>query len=279
MANFAPLACYILTYRAERALPQSGADHRLNNLLTVLVWLRRIPELVVILVEQDSTPTLNTAELAPHLAGVNYQFAYNPGPFNKSWGLNVGARMSNTGIVGFGDADVICGDVVASVKACMERVNAVNCHRRCIDLTEPQSAQVHAGNFDYVPTEAEANGRDQQQEQVVFCGGNFFIRAQTLMELGLWDERFLGWGGEDDAMSFKLQRARVSAMEFDSRPAIHLHHARAAPKVGGAPPHADYVNNVRLVQRYRDYADDELSRLYEVGRQIHGNANKYRPMP
>ena len=99
------------------------------------------------------------------------------------------------------------------------------------------------------------------------------------MELGMWDERFLGWGGEDDAMSLKLQRARVSAMEFDSRPAVHLHHARAAPVVGGAPPHVDYTNNVRLVQRYRDYADDELLRLYEVGRQIHGNPNKYRPMP
>ena len=33
-------------------------------------------------------------------------------------------------------ADVICGDVVESVKACMERVIAVNCHRRVIDLTE-----------------------------------------------------------------------------------------------------------------------------------------------
>ena len=279
MANIAPLACYILTYRAERGQPHSPASHRLNNLLTVLAWLRRLPELAVILVEQDSTPTLNSALLAPQLQGVNYQFVYNPGAFNKSWGLNVGARASTTAVVGFGDADVICGDVVESVKACMERVIAVNCHRRVIDLSESQSAEVRAGNFDYLPNVTEANGRDTQHEHVVFCGGNFFIRAQALMELGMWDERFLGWGGEDDAMSLKLQRARVSAMEFDSRPAVHLHHERAAPVVGGAPPHVDYANNVRLVQRYRDYADDELLRLYEVGRQIHGNPNKYRPMP
>ena len=68
-------------------------------------------------------------------------------------------------------------------------------------------------------------------------------------------------------------------MEFDSRPAVHLHHDRSAPAAGGAPAHADYINNVRLLQRYRDYTDEEISRLYEIGRQVHGNMNKYRPLP
>lgn len=277
MVNITQLACYILTYRAERVGHE--LTHRLANLIAVLSWLRRFPELAVILVEQDRTPTLNVPEMSPHLQGVNYQFVYNPGAFNKSWGLNVGARCANTDVIGFGDADVICGDMMESVKACLERVVAVNCHRRVIDLSEPQSALVRAGHLDYLPDAAAAAGRDKQQEHVVFCGGNFFIRRQAILELGLWDERFLGWGGEDDAMSFKLQRARVSAMEFDSRPAIHLHHDRAAPAVGGAPPHADYGNNVRLLRRYRDYSDEELFRLYEIGRQVHGNMNKYRPMP
>ncbi len=277
MATITPSTCYILTYRAE---PRGHAiNRRLDSLTTVLSWLRRFPELAVILVEQDRTPTLNVAEMSPHLQGVNYQFVYNPGAFNKSWGLNVGARCANTDVIGFGDADVICGDMMESVKACLERVVAVNCHRRVIDLSEPQSALVHAGDYDYVPPANEATGREKQQEHVVFCGGNFFIRRQAFLELGLWDERFLGWGGEDDAMSFKLQRARVSAMEFDSRPAVHLHHERAAPAVGGALAHADYGNNVRLLQRYRDYTDEEISRLYEMGRQVHGNMNKYRPLP
>ncbi len=246
--------------------------------MTVLLWLRRFPELAVILVEQDCAPTLNVAELSPYLQGVNYQFVYNPGAFNKSWGLNVGARCANTDVIGFADADVICGDVVEALTACRERVVAVNCHRRVFDLSESQSARVRAGNYDYVPDAEAALAREKQQEHLVFCGGNFFIRRQAFLELGLWDERFLGWGGEDDAMSYKLQRARVSAMEFDSRPAIHLHHERAAP-VLGEPAHADYANNVALLQRYSDYSDEELSRLYEIGRQVHGNANKYRPLP
>jgi hypothetical protein len=279
MASITPSACYILTYRAERTESRRGViNYRLANLTSVLSWLRRFPELAVILVEQDRTPTLNVDDMSPHLQGVNYQFVYNPGAFNKSWGLNVGARCANTEVIGFGDADVICGDMVESLKACIDRVVAANCHRRVIDLSAPQSALVHAGNHDYLPSADEAHARAKQQEQVVFCGGNFFIRRQAFLELGLWDERFLGWGGEDDAMSLKLQRARVSAMEFDSRPAIHLHHERAAPAVGGAPPHADYGNNVRLLQRYRDYSDEEVSRLYEIGRQVHGNVNKYRPL-
>lgn len=279
MENINKSACYILTYRAGRARVASAHNHRLDNLTTVLAWLRRFPALAVILVEQDSTPTLNVAEMLPHLQGINYQFAYNPGPFNKSWGLNVGARCANTDVIGFGDADVICGDVMESVQACLERVIAVNCHRRTVDLTAAQSMLVRSGNHDFLPTADVSREREQQQEHVVFCGGNFFIRRQAFLELGLWDERFLGWGGEDDAMSHKLQRARVSAMEFDSRPAIHLYHERAAPLVGGAPPHANYAMNVQLVQRYRDYPDVELSRLYEIGRQVHGNPAKYRPLP
>ena len=92
--------------------------------------------------------------------------------------------------------------MMESVKACFERVVAVNCHRRVIDLSATQSALVRAGDYDYLPGAHEANGRETQNEQVVFCGGNFFIRRQAFLELGLWDERFLGWGGEDDAMSF-----------------------------------------------------------------------------
>lgn len=284
MENINASACIILTYRAARppqAAREAGSsiiDSRLGNLQTVLLWLRRFPELAVILVEQDHTPTLNAAEVAPYLQGVNYQFVYNPGAFNKSWGLNVGARCANTDVIGFADADVICGDVVESMTACRERVVAVNCHRRVIDLTEAQSALVRAGNYDYVPNAHDASAREKQQEHLVFCGGNFFIRRQAFLELGLWDERFLDWGGEDDAMSYKLQRARVSAMEFDGRPAIHLYHPRAAPAVG-LPAHADYANNVLLVQRYRDYSDEALSRLFEIGRQVHGNVDKYRPLP
>lgn len=284
MANITASACFILTYRAarvpdaEREQRQSSGNPRLANLQTVLLWLRRFPELAVILVEQDRTPTLNVAEVLPYLQGVNYQFVYNPGAFNKSWGLNVGARCANTDVIGFADADVICGDVMESLNACRERVVAVNCHRRVIDLSASQSALVRAGNHDYIPAEHEALAREKQQEHLLFCGGNFFIRRQAFLELGLWDERFLGWGGEDDAMSYKLQRARVSAIEFDSRPAIHLHHDRTAAIVG-EPPHADYANNVLLLQRYRDYSDEQLARLYEIGRQVHGNMNKYRPLP
>ena len=284
MENINASACFILTYRAtrtsqpERDQGNSSIHSRLGNLQTVLLWLRRFPELAVIVVEQDRTPTLNVPEALPYLQGVNYQFVYNPGAFNKSWGLNVGARCANTDVIGFADADVICGDIVESLAACRERVVAVNCHRRVIDLTESQSALVRAGNYDFVPNAHQALAREKQQEHLVFCGGNFFIRRQAFLELGLWDERFLGWGGEDDAMSYKLQRARVSAMEFDSRPAIHLHHERAAPTVG-MPPHADYANNVLLLQRYREYSDEALSRLYEIGRQVHGNMNKYRPLP
>ena len=78
-------AACIVTYRGA-----PGSDRR-ANLDAVLAWLARSPDLGTIVVEQDTHPRL--APPLPH-PGARVVFAYNAGPFNRAWGLNVGARMS-----------------------------------------------------------------------------------------------------------------------------------------------------------------------------------------
>ena len=90
-------AC-IVTYRGA-----PGSDRR-ANLDAVLAWLARSPDLGTIVVEQDTHPRL--APPLPH-PGARVVFAYNAGPFNRAWGLNVGARMSAAAMLAFGDADVV----------------------------------------------------------------------------------------------------------------------------------------------------------------------------
>ncbi len=261
-------ATYILTYR-ENETPQRRA-----NLDAVIAWLGRFPLINVIVVEQDALPTL-PREL-PH-PQCSVAFAYNPGPFNKSWGLNIGARLAQTPLLGFGDGDLIVGDALMQSYQLLEHsVQAVKPYRRLIDLSEEESLPVRAGDFGRVPTrDANHSNRDGIGERIVFAGGSFVIRRDAFFSLGGWDERFRGWGGEDDALSYRIERTRLSCTELDIAPALHLWHPRPRAATFEQPHYAD---NARLVADYPRYADAQLQRLAEVQVQLVGNINKYRPV-
>ena len=68
----------------------------------------------MIVIEQDVAPTLGDLASFP---GLRTLFAYNPGPFNKSWGFNVGVRAGKGSLLAFGDADVLCRGLPAAVAA------------------------------------------------------------------------------------------------------------------------------------------------------------------
>ena len=86
--------------------------------------------------------------------------------------------------------------------------------------------------------------------------------------------QFVGWGGEDDAMTMKVELARLSTCELDPGPAMHLWHPRAQATTDG---HPDYASNLALLADYARYDEATLARLFEVQRQIHGRRDKYAP--
>lgn len=258
---------YILTWR-------EGEDaSRRANLFAVLAWLAQHPQFEPILVEQDSVPRLGGG--LPH-PGCKHVFAYNPGPFNKSWGLNVGFRHSAHAWLAFADADIVFG---AALDATLEHLEkgywTIKPYRRLIDLDEAESARVRGGEFDFVPDRDDAKpNREGAGEHIVFAGGVFLIARAAFVRMGGWDERFRGWGGEDDAFSYRLERARIPGIELDSRPAVHLAHPRT-PEATFGQPH--YAANRALLEGYRHLEDPQLERFSEIQMQIVGNRGKYRP--
>jgi predicted glycosyltransferase involved in capsule biosynthesis len=260
---------YLLTWRG------GNEPSRLSNLHTVLTWLARaLPEAEVIVVEQDDAPRL--AGPLPHPA-VKVIYAFNPGPFNKSWGYNLAQRHAGTNLLAFADADLLlpARQLQQAVEICASTYAAVNPYRRLIDLTPEESQYVGQGNFDWQPERPlAAQNREAIGERVVFCGGLFLIRRDAFIHLGAWDERFRGWGGEDDAMTYKLERARLPATELDDAPALHLWHPRPREATF---EQAHYAANTALLAEYRGYSDQQLTRLAEVMVQTHGHREKYRP--
>jgi hypothetical protein len=258
----------VLTYR------QCANSSRKANLLAVLQWLATYPAIDVVVVEQDAYPTL-THEL-PH-PRCRVVFAYNPGPFNKSWGFNVGVRQTNATVLVFSDADLIVPETLPkAVQLCLKGYGMVKPYRRLYDLTEDESEAVRsgqgeAGNLD-LP--GRVPGRSAIGEHLVLCGGMFAMRRDAFASLGGWDERFSGWGGEDDAMTYKVQRRRLSTVELDETAALHLWHPRPHADTMGQP---HYLRNKEIFASYKRLSDQSYDRLIEVQQQLFGHREKYRP--
>jgi hypothetical protein len=258
---------YIITYRA------ADDPARRANLEAVLAWLKLQPLAEVIVVEQDAAPTL--ADLAS-FPGLRSLFAYNPGPFNKSWGFNVGVRASKGSLLAFGDADVFSRALPAAVAAARSGSSVVRAFSRLVDLDEAQSDMLRAdlsclGDPSFGAT---APDRTQSDEFPPLCGGLVLFQRQVLALLGGWDERFLGWGGEDDAMDIKVERAGLRGVMLKESPGFHLAHRRAR-RPGEDPGHR---NNLALLRQLRAMPDEALRRMCEVTLQLAGNPEMHRPM-
>lgn len=242
--------------------------------MAVLAWLAHYPMFDVVLVEQDTAPRLKGP--LPH-SQCRHVFAYNPGPFNKSWGFNIGYRFSNLPWFAFGDADVIVGKALPETLSYLAiGYQAIKPYRRLIDLDAHETAHFADGDFDWIPERPAlaAENREADGEFIVFAGGVFLITRAAFMRMGGWDERFRGWGGEDDAMSYKIERSRMPSIELDQRAGVHLWHERSPALTSG---HAHYASNCAVLEDYRRLSDAELVRFSEIQLQIIGERDKYRP--
>jgi hypothetical protein len=262
-------ASCILTYRQG----EGRDDPRRANLDVVLARLAQLPAAEVIVVEQDRLPRLQAPLADPRARCV---FVHNPGPFNKSWGFNVGARLASGSELAFCDADVLVGGSLdQALQLCGREFAMAKPYVRLVDLSKAETQALRNGKLASIAVDPSKPGRDAIGESLVLCGGLFVIRRDAFVHIGGFDERFVGWGGEDDAMTIKVERARLSCVELDDEVALHLWHPR--PR-SATMQHPHYAQNRALLDDYRRYSDATLARLAEVQWSRSGNQHKYRPV-
>ena len=246
---------------------------RTQNLAFTLAWYQRQVDWEWVVIEQDSEPRL--PDQAP-VTGLKYVFVRNPGPFNKAWGFNVGVHAAQGEVLYFCDADMLLPKAAldTAVSLCSRRVLAVNPYEQLVDLSEAASRELLAGTVepDFAGGGEGAIGVRGEGEHLTFCGGAFFMRRALHRRMGGFDERFLGWGGEDDAMTLRLRRTTAEIAEIQGRSALHLWHTRATAK---GNPGSHYANNLDLLRRLQALTDTEFRFLCDVQRQIMGNPGKY----
>jgi hypothetical protein len=256
---------YVITFRSDLGM-------RLTNLRAVLRWLSQIQDMEVVLVEQDRAPTITIDTIPPNC---NHCFVYNAGPFNKSWGLNVGFNRSSGAIIGFGDADLVTN--AATLMSCYQRCDsefeAMKPYDRLIDLTLEESRSVLQGNWNiHIDRTEQPRNREGIREYVSYCGGLFLLRRDLFEELGGFDERFLGWGGEDDAMTVKLYRLVKRRGVQRNQTAYHLWHERSRASCFS---HPHYQQNRARTKWYISSDTRSLALLCQQDRLIMGRLDKY----
>ena len=261
-------ASAILTYR------DGAGGARRANLDAVVAWLLEAPGHEVIVVEQDVHPRLEAPMANPAARVV---FAFNPGRFNRSWGLNVGARHANGGVLLFGEHDVVVpGGLAAAAGHCAASVDLVKPYRTMVGLTPDETRLVHERGGRALPAVDAGAGRghDATDGRSWLCDGWFAIRRDAFAAIGTFDERFADSAGSSFAMTAKVELARLATCELDPGPALRLWSPEASGEAGVA---AQDASDSALPDDYVRCDVAALAQLAAIQRQLHGRRDKYVP--
>lgn len=255
----------------------AGDTHRTDNLLCVLKHYAPLPDVEILLVEQGSQPAaLPALAHCVRRLFLNNPSASQPGGFNKSWGCNVAVRQTTRAILALMDADMLVdlNALTQAIKLTRTRTVATNPFERWLDLELPATQAIlqqgDTGLIDFKAVQGSTTRRER--EQLNFCGGAFLIRREIYLKLGGYDERYVGWGGEDNLMDVKLKRSGQPLGQVKDSTAIHLWHPQSNATTFEQP---NYACNLKMVQELMACDPAQLKFMCELQRQLGGHPRKY----
>jgi GT2 family glycosyltransferase len=214
--------------------PENGP--RTRNLLACLAALadQDSPGHLVTVVETDGEPRYR--QLLESL-GCRYVFAENRGLFNKSWAVNVGAASAagSSGYLCVLDADILVDRYFVSRNVARMAAGTHGAHlpfQWSLSLDQPSTVRAirvrTAERAADVPADVLRGLllRDTP-------GGCLWVRPDLFGQVGGFDERYQGWGGEDDDVVARLSAAAPLVRFGDQL--LHLDHPRPQMLNGSTP--------------------------------------------
>ena len=251
---------------------RNSAQPRLHNLLAVeAFYFQHFPHWQVIIVEQDGKPSLNASQFKGTPTII---FADNPDLFNKAWAVNIGYQHADKETVVIADADLIVApnDLSHSIQAIEQGLDMVRPFRQLIDLDQTQTQRfIATGTCPDQPVENQGYDRHYLGESLCLAGGLFIIKGAFFERLNGFDERFEGWGGEDDAFSIAVHASTNKSAIYKNGVAWHLWHPRL-----GVNQSQHYQQNCRLLQAYQGMNSEDDQRQQRQSNIEIGKLDKYQ---
>lgn len=248
-----PNITYVIAYKHR--------PDRLLNLRRVLEWLTPFQGLEVILVEQDSESKI--AELNLRLKHI---FLKTDMPFNKAWAFNVATRYVKTPVIIFGDSDLIMNpNAFIEAANMLNSYDVVNPYNSVIDLS-PQESMMDLNSVLQINRIGRGEAVDDIQK-VPLCGGIIMFRKDKLIEIGGWNEDFIGWGAEDDFQSLKVKML-LNHVTLPNK-CYHFHHEKAKIDM------KLYERNLGILNHFANVNKDKMLNHINMTRPKIGTLNKY----
>jgi len=220
-------------------------DYRLRNLAAVVEYLGQyLPRSQIIIAEHDLKSKLDTLF---DEAQVNKILYSDDAAFNKSKMINMAVEQANGDVLVVCDADLIVDfeNLQHSIAAVQAELDFVRPYSDLIDLDLDQSDHyLKTGELPDTAKSNESTNRSHFGERLCLAGGIFVINKSIFTQLGGFDERFRGWGGEDDAFSLLVQSRVTRSAIFRSGFAWHLWHPRV-----DISNSKDYARNKQLLRQ------------------------------
>jgi predicted glycosyltransferase involved in capsule biosynthesis len=232
---------------------------RLKNLRRTIDWVNAFSGSQVIVVEQDENSKIENLNLR-----CQHIFVKSEMPYNRSWAFNIGLKYAKSEIIVFGDSDLIMNpdDFINGLKA-MNEYEMVSPYHSVVDLTPEES------NMDLQSiVNINRPGRGETDNQKInISGGIAIFRRDAILKIGGWSEDFIGWGGEDDFQTIKVNHF-LKWVELKAR-CYHLYHQRSQPDK------RFYQRSLSILKKADNMPKDELWRTIESSRSKIGMLNKY----
>lgn len=235
------------------------SQDRFNNLLKVLNWVSGFERVQIILVEQDTHSKVSHLNL-----NCKHIFVKSDKPYNRSWGFNIGLKFVKTNIVVFGDSDIIMdpSNFIDGLKKLSE-FDMVSPYSSVVDLELNENLLNISDIF-----KIDRPGRGENDNQKInMCGGISMFRLESINKIGGWSESFIGWGGEDDFQSIKVEKLLTSHVMYNK--CYHLYHAKSSPDM------KYYKQSLYLLEKSKKLNNSELIDMISKMSRGNGLLNKF----
>lgn len=213
-----PRVSFIIGHRGQARLP-----HLLATLKSIAG--QRGVTIECIVVEQSATSLL-----PPHLPSwVRYLHTpidSNAAPYNRSAAFNAGVAQARAPLLILHDNDMLVpADYARSVATLHDEGWEMIEAKRFIFYLTPEASEAvfRAGELP----------RDLAVETVtqnILGGASVVVDRKAYLEIGGFDESYVGWGGEDNEFWQRAETRRTFAFGFV--PLVHLFHAPQPEKIG-----------------------------------------------
>lgn len=182
---------------------------RLGNLKMCLKHYNAMGFGEVIVIEQGESPTIKEITMSLNIAG----------DFTRAELINTGVSIAKKDKILICDSDILLSyDSILATANLLENVDFVKPH--CTKLKNLSKPLECFNDFESLLSSKELEYRSK----TTLCGTAFAIRKNIFIELGGFDENFVGWGEEDHALSWGVISKKYLAYDGE---AIHLFHEKA----------------------------------------------------